>query len=55
MNMASDESVELLDVHSKAALLVIVLRLKFHQLILSLVKTLVLIFQSCAIFLNAVI
>lgn len=31
MKKASDESVRLLEVHSEAALLVIVLRLKFHQ------------------------
>lgn len=32
MNKASDESVRFLEVHAKAALFVIVLRLKFYQL-----------------------
>lgn len=32
MNKASDESVRLLEVHAKVALLVIVLRLKFYKL-----------------------
>lgn len=47
---ASDESVRLLEVHTKAPLSVIVLRLKFHQLHAQFVEDIATIFQSCAIF-----